>query len=50
MKRYEDSKQLLGYVMDLQRFDKLLRVMLESGSIIIEEKVLKSVEDQVFEI
>jgi len=50
VKRYEDSKQLLGYVMDLQRFDKLLRVMLESGSIIIEEKVLKGVEDQVFEI
>lgn len=50
VKRYEDSKQLLGYVMDLQRFDRLLRAMLESGSIVIEEKVLKDVENQVFEI
>lgn len=50
VKRYEDSKQLLGYVMDLQRFDRLLQEMLESGSIIIEEKVLKDVENQVFEI
>ena len=50
VKRYEDSKQLLGYVMDLRRFDRLLEAMLESGSIVIEEKVLKDVENQVFEI
>ena len=41
VKRYEDSRQLLGYVMDLQRFDRLLQAMLESGSIVIEERVLK---------
>lgn len=50
VKRYEDSRQLLGYVMDLQRFDRLLQAMLESGSIDIEERVLKGVENQVFEI
>lgn len=50
VKRYEDSRQLLGYVMDLQRFDRLLQAMLESGSIVIEERVLKGVENQVFEI
>ena len=50
VKRYEDSRQLLGYVMDLQRFDRLLHAMLESGSIVIEERVLKGVENQVFEI
>lgn len=50
VKRYEDSRQLLGYVMDLQRFDRLLQAMLGSGSIVIEERVLKGVENQVFEI
>ena len=50
VKRYEDSRQLLGYVMDLQRFDRLLQAMLESGSIDIEERILKGVENQVFEI
>lgn len=50
VKRYEDSRQLLGYVMDLQKFDRLLQAMLESGSIVIEERVLKGVENQVFEI
>ena len=50
VKRYEDSRQLLGYVMDLQKFDRLLKAMLESGSIDIEERVLKGVENQVFEI
>ena len=50
VKRYEDSRQLLGYVMDLQRFDRLLHAMLESGSIVIEERILKGVENQVFEI
>lgn len=50
VKRYEDSRQLLGYVMDLQKFDRLLQAMLESGSIDIEERVLKGVENQVFEI
>jgi len=41
---------LLGYVMDLQKCDRLLQAMLESGSIVIEERVLKGVENQVFEI
>ena len=47
---YEEDPKLYGYVMDLQRFDKVLKIFVQSGSIIIEEKKLKGSENITFEI
>ena len=47
---YQEDPKLYGYVLDLQRFDKMLRENLEKGYVSIEEKVLNGVEDITFEI
>lgn len=47
---YQEDKKLLGYVMDLQKFDDLLRHGVSDGSIAIEEKTLMGIEDRVFKI
>lgn len=45
---YEDAPRLLGYSLDLQRFDKLLRKDIEDGIVIIEEKELTNIEDREY--
>ena len=45
---YEDDPRLLGYSLDLQRFDKLLRKDIEDGIVIIEEKELTNIEDREY--
>lgn len=45
---YQEDKKLLGYVLDLQRFDELLRQGLSDGSIKIEEKTIIGVENRIF--
>jgi hypothetical protein len=45
---YQEDARLYGYVMDLQRFDKLLRQDLEDGVVTIEERTLKYIEDMVY--
>lgn len=47
---YQEDKKLLGYVLDLQRFDELLRQGLSDGSIKIEEKTIIGVENRIFGI
>ena len=47
---YEQDPKLFGYVMDLQRFELILRENLEKGYVRIEERELKGVEDLTFEI
>jgi len=49
-KTYQEDKTLLGYVMDLQKFDALLQKEINNGSISIEEKVITSIENKVFKI
>lgn len=49
-KNYQEDPKLYGYVLDLQRFDKILKENLEKGYVSIEEKVLNGVEDITFEI
>ena len=46
--KYEDDSKLLGYALDLQKFDKLLRKDIEDGIVTIEEKVLTNTEDKQY--
>ena len=45
---YQEDTRLLGYALDLQKFDKLLRDDLDKGFVTIEERTLKSIEDHVY--
>lgn len=47
---YEESKELYGYVMDLQKFDELLRQAQEDGTVSIEQTVITGIEEASFEI
>lgn len=47
---YEQDPKLFGYVMDLQRFERILKESVEKGYVRIEERELKGVEDLTFEI
>ena len=47
---YEEDEELSGYVMDLQKFDKLLAQELKSGKIKIEQNVITGIESASFEI
>jgi len=49
-KTYQEDKSLLGYVMDLQMFDHLLKNGIKEGTISIEEKTIIGIEDKVFKI
>lgn len=49
-KSYQEDPKLYGYVLDLQRFDKMLKENLEKGYVSIEEKELNGIEDITFEI
>lgn len=48
--KYQENKELLGYAVDLQKFDKLIKEELKTGSIIIEEHELKGIDKRTFEI
>ena len=50
VQNYEEDPRLFGYVMDLQRFEKILNENLEKGYVCIEEKELTGIDDLVFEI
>ncbi len=47
---YEEDPKLYGYVMDLQRFEALLKENIDKGYISIIEKELSGAEDLTFEI
>ena len=49
-KTYEESEELSGYVMDLQKFDALLEQELKRGSIKIEQNVITGIESASFEL
>lgn len=50
VKTYEQSARLNGYVMDLQKFDALLKKEMLNGVITIEGRELSGIEDKVFNI
>ena len=45
---YQEDTRLLGYALDLQKFDRLLKDDIEEGFVTIEERTLKYMEDQVY--
>lgn len=49
-KSYEGDSRLYGYVLDLQRFEKMLNDSIAKGYVSIEEKELGGIEDMTFEI
>ena len=48
--KYQENNELLGYTVDLQKFDRLIKEELKNGSITIEEHELKNVNKRTFEI
>ncbi len=49
-RKYEEDPKLYGYVLDLQKFEKILNENIEKGYVSIEEKKLTGIEDITFEI
>ena len=47
---YDEDEELSGYVMDLQKFDELLRQAQEEGSIYIEQNVITGIEEMTFRV
>ena len=47
---YEEDSKLLGYAMDLTKFDNLLRKDIEDGVVTIEERQLVNIEDKEYYI
>ena len=47
---YEEDPQLYGYVLDLQRFERILQENIKNGHITIEEKELGGIEDLKLQI
>ena len=47
---YEESEELLGYVIDLQKFDTLIRSEVANGSLTISETEIEDITDKSFVI
>ena len=47
---YDEDEELSGYVMDLQKFDELLRQAQEEGSIYIEQNMITGIEEMTFRV
>ena len=45
---YQEDKRLLGYALDLQRFEKLLKKDIDDGIVVVEERKLIYIEDQEY--
>lgn len=49
-KTYNENSELNGYVLDLQKFDIILKDAEKEGSIKVEETVLDGINDKIFEL
>lgn len=47
---YEEDPKLYGYVLDLQKFERILNDNIDKGYVRIEERSLDGIEDLTFEI
>lgn len=47
---YDEDEELSGYVMDLQKFDELLKQAQEEGSIYIEQNMITGIEEMTFRV
>ena len=49
-KTYEESEELWGYVMDLQKFDSLIKSEIANGSLTISETDIEGITEKKYEI
>ena len=47
---YQENKELSGYVMDLQKFDELLKYAQKNGTITIEKNMIVGIDNKTFEL
>lgn len=47
---YQEDESLRGYVMDLQKFDQLLKEAQQKGNISIEKNLIIGIENSIFEL
>lgn len=47
---YNESDELSGYVMDLQKFDSMLKVAIKKGSVTVEETEISDIEQKTFKL
>ena len=47
---YNENNELNGYVIDLQKFDFLIKAAIKDGSITIEETEIKGIDNKTFEL
>lgn len=50
VRRYEDSPELAGYVLTLQKLDEALKVAIKKGNITIEETTISDIDDIHFSL
>lgn len=50
MRRYQDSEELNGYVISLQKPDKAQKMTIRKGNVTIEEHSITNIEEEEFEI
>lgn len=49
-KTYNENEELSGYVLDLQKFDALLKASEKDGTITVEETSLGGIDNKIFEL
>lgn len=49
-KTYEESGELSGYVISLQKLDELIKAGIKNGEITIEEKSIDGIDDKFFDL
>lgn len=49
-KTYNENQELAGYVLDLQKFDALLKASERDGTITVQETTLGGIDNKIFEI
>lgn len=49
-KTYEESEELNGYVISLQKLDALIKTGVKNGEITIEERSIEGINDKFFEL
>ena len=47
---YEESEELSGYVMDLQKFDGIIKMGVDRGLLYVTETAIEGINNQVFTI
>lgn len=50
VRRYEESEELNGYVITLQKLDKAIKMAIKKGNVTIEEHTISDVETNTYDI